>query len=458
MNKITLSAEDNQKLTQEFAHPTIFNLSDFVKKPVEVSFVLEKTSNEGGLLLLNEVDRQIDLIGKLSECIKDSRHQGYVRHTYDSMFRQRIMQIAAGYEDGNDCNYLKNDGILKICSQSENLLASQPTMCRLENQPQTTELYKMAKVFVDNFIASYTNAPGFIILDCDDTSALVYGQQELALFNTYYGDHCFMPLHIYEGMSGKLVTTILKPGRRSKSINVFAIMKKLINYLHQHWPGTLIILRGDGHFCSREFMDWCHNDQTTGFITGIAGNKTLNQLAKVTIESAQREFKQYGKPVKRYHSFEYKAGSWEHSQRIVIKVEANSMGTNVRYITSNLKKVRAKALYETGYCARGSAELRIKEHKTYLLSDRMSCNSFLANQFRLFLHSAAYVLIHTLQTEILKGTEYCNATMKTIQLKIIKVAARVNFMKTKVKIELPCEFYSRWVFGKCFKMFEVLRI
>ena len=458
MNKITLSAEDNQKLTQEFAHPTIFNLSDFVKKPVEVSFVLEKTSNEGGLLLLNEVDRQIDLIGKLSECIKDSRHQGYVRHTYDSMFRQRIMQIAAGYEDGNDCNYLKNDGILKICSQSENLLASQPTMCRLENQPQTTELYKMAKVFVDNFIASYTNAPGFIILDCDDTSALVYGQQELALFNTYYGDHCFMPLHIYEGMSGKLVTTILKPGRRSKSINVFAIMKKLINYLHQHWPGTLIILRGDGHFCSREFMDWCHNDQTTGFITGIAGNKTLNQLAKVTIESAQREFKQYGKPVKRYHSFEYKAGSWEHSQRIVIKVEANSMGTSVRYITSNLKKVRAKALYETGYCARGSAELRIKEHKTYLLSDRMSCNSFLANQFRLFLHSAAYVLIHTLQTEILKGTEYCNATMKTIQLKIIKVAARVNFMKTKVKIELPCEFYSRWVFGKCFKMFEVLRI
>ena len=458
MNKITFSAEDNQKISQKSAHPTIFNLSDLVKKPVEVSFILEKTSSEGGLLLLNEVDRQIGLIEKLSHCIKDSRHQSYIQHTYDSMFRQRIMQIAAGYEDGNDCNYLKNDGILKICAQSENLLASQPTMCRLENQPQTTELYQMAKVFVDNFIASYTDSPEFIILDCDDTSALVYGQQELALFNTYYGDHCFMPLHIYEGMSGKLVTTILKPGRRSKSVNVFAIMKRLINYLHKHWPDTLIILRGDGHFCSKEFMDWCHNDQTTGFITGIAGNKTLNQLAKVTIESAQREFKQYGKPVKRYHSFEYKAGSWEHSQRIVVKVEANSMGTNVRYVASNLKKVRAKALYETGYCARGSAELRIKEHKTYLLSDRMSCNSFLANQFRLFLHSAAYVLIHILQTEILKETEYCNATMKTIQLKLIKTAARVNFMKTKVKIELPCEFYSRWVFEKCFKMFEVLRI
>ncbi|MCF6332034.1 MAG: transposase [Draconibacterium sp.] len=143
----------------------------------------------------------------------------------------------------------------------------------------------------------------------------------------------------------------------------------------------------------------------------------------------------------------------------MVKVEANSFGTNVRYITSNLKAVRAKALYELGYCARGAAsELRIKEHKTYLLSGRMSCNSFMANQFRLFLHSAAYVLIHALQTEMLKGTKYCKATMKAIQLKIIKVAAKVNFMKTKVKIELPREFLTAPEFKKYFNMFEVLRI
>jgi hypothetical protein len=267
-----------------------------------------------------------------------------------------------------------------------------------------------------------------------------------------------MPLHIYEGMSGKLITTILKPGRRSKSVNVFALMKKLINYLHESWPDTLIILRGDGHFCSKEFMDWSHYDETTGFITGITGNKILNDLAKITIESAEREFKQYGNPVKRYHSFEYKAGSWEYPQRVVVKVEVSSMGTNIRYITSSMRNVRSKALYEKGYCARGTAELRIKEHKTYLLSDRMSCNSFMANQVRLFLHSAAYVLIHTLQTEVLKGTEYCKATMKTIQLKLIKVAARVRFMKTKIKIELPEDFYSRLIFEKCFLIFETIRV
>ncbi len=113
---------------------------------------------------------------------------------------------------------MRNDGILKICAGNEQSLASQPTMCRLENTPGRVELYKMGKAFVDNFIASYDKAPDFIILDCDDTNAFLYGQQELSSFNTYYGDHCYMPLHIYKGITGKLITTILKPGRKNKSI------------------------------------------------------------------------------------------------------------------------------------------------------------------------------------------------------------------------------------------------
>jgi len=437
---------------------TLFNLSDFNKKPVEVKFINEQISHDGGLLLLNEVEKQLGLIEKLAGCINDPRHQGYVVHSIDSMLKQRVMQIAAGYEDANDCNTLRDDGILKICAGQEQTLAAQPTMCRLENLPGPKELYNMAKVFIDNFIASYPKAPGLIILDCDDTNALTYGQQELSLFNTYYGDYCYMPLHIYEGFSGKLVTTILKPGRRSKSLNVFSLMKKLINYLSEHWPNTLIILRGDSHFCSKEFMDWSEGRSNIGFLTGITGNAVLNRLSKITVESAKGEYDLYKKPVKRYHSFEYKAGSWEHSQRVVVKVEVSSMGVNVRYIVSSLRNIRSKSLYEQGYCARATAELRIKEHKTYLLSDRMSCTSFMANQFRLFLHSAAYVLIHTLQTEMLKTTEFCKVSMKTIQLKLIKVAARVKIMKTKVKIELPKEFYAKWIFEKCFIMFDALRI
>ena len=436
---------------------TLFNLSDLDKKKVEVRFTMEEISNDGGLLLLKEVDNQIGLIDSLIGCLQDDRHQGYVKHSIGSMLRQRIMQIAAGYEDANDCNSLKDDGILKVCANQQQSLATQPTMCRFENQPDKKELYRMAKAFVDNFIASYKSAPKIIIIDSDDTNSFTYGQQELTLFNSYYGDYCYMPLHIYEGFSGKLITTILKPGRRSKSVNVFAVLKRIIAYLGEHWPNTMIIFRGDSHFCSKELMDWAHDLKNIEFITGLTGNAVLNKYAKVTVESARREYNMYGKPVKRYHSFEYKANSWTYPERVVVKVEANSMGTNVRFIVSSLKNVRSKALYEQGYCARGAAELRIKDHKTYLLSDRMSCNSFLANQFRLFLHSAAYVLIHSLQNGVLDGTEFCKATMKTIQLKLIKVAARVKVLKTKVQIELPAEFYSKWAFEKCFRMFEVMR-
>ena len=458
MNKDTNNYQAQKAKILNSKQPTLFNLSGLGNKKVEVKFTMEKTSNDGGLLLLREVENQIGLINGLVNCIKDERHQSYVEHSIKSMLSQRVMQIAAGYEDANGCNVLNDDEILKLCANQEKALATQPTISRFENKVNTKELYNMAKVFVDQFMASYESEPGIVILDPDDTNSFTYGQQELTLFNNYYGDYCYMPLHIYEGFSGKLITTILKPGRRSKSVNVFSILKRIIMYLREQWPDTMIIVRGDSHFCSKELMDWAHGLKRVEFITGLTGNAVLNKHAKVTIESAKREYNKYNKPVKRYHSFKYKANSWSHFERVVVKVEANSMGTNVRFIVSSLENVRSKALYEQGYCARGAAELRIKDHKTYLLSGRMSCNSFLANQFRLFLHSAAYVLIHSLQNEVLKGTEFCKATMKTIQLKIIKVATRVKVMKTKVKIELPAKFYSKWAFEKCFRVFEVMRI
>jgi hypothetical protein len=220
----------------------------------------------------------------------------------------------------------------------------------------------------------------------------------------------------------------------------------------------MIIVRGDSHFASKDFMQWCTERPMTGYITGLSGNKKLHQLAALTIESAEREFKQYGKPVKRYHSFMYQAGSWDAAQKVVVKVEVSSMGTNIRYVVTNLVQIRAKELYEKGYCARGAMELRIKEHKLYLKSDRSSCNSFYANQFRLFLHSIAYVLLHTMQKQLFKGTEYANATFKTIQNKIIKTAAWVKEIKTRIKVEFPKSCITKELQVKAFEMLGVLRI
>jgi hypothetical protein len=430
-------------------------------KKIELSFSGDQISSDGGLLLLREVENQLKLIDNISNCILDDRDQRYIDHTIKELLTQRVFQIAAGYEDCNDSNDLRGDMILKVCAgrlpQSGNDLASQPTMSRLENSISKKDLIRIGKQLVNTFIESYSHQPEVIIIDCDDTNNNTYGQQELTLFNNYYHDYCYMPLHIYEGLSGKLITTILKPGRRNKQNNVALLLKKLIAHLRLQWPGTMIIVRGDSHFSSKDFMAWADNQPKTGFITGLSGNNKLHELARVTINSAEREFKQYGKPVKRYHSFMYQAGSWEKPQKVVVKVEVSAMGTNIRYIVTNLINFRAKQLYEKGYCARGTMELRIKEHKLYLKSDRSSCQSFLANQFRLFMHSMAYILLHTMQKELFKGTELENATFKTIQNKIIKTAAWVKELRTKIKIEFPRVCPTKEIQIRSFEMLSLLR-
>lgn len=421
-----------------------FSLSTIKNKQVEASYTGKDISSDGGALLLKELDDRLGLIKQLANCANDQRDQRYIDHSYVEMFKQRVFQIACGYEDGNDCNQLRTDSILKLCADrlpdSENDLASQPTISRLENTISSTELYRMAQAFIDQFMSSYEKEPGMIILDCDDTNHITHGDQQLTMFNNYYGEYCYMPLHIYEGLSGKLITTILKPGRRSKNVNVFAILQRIIARLRTKWPNTIIILRGDSHFCSHQFMDWAHDEKNLHFVTGLTGNSKLNERTKETLEIAQRAFEHRGKNQKRYIHFTYKASSWTYEQRVIAKVEVTAKGSNIRYIVTDMKEYRSSHVYEKAYCSRGAMELRIKEHKLYLKSDRSSCNRFQANQFRLLLHSAAYVLIHTLQKEYLKETEFVNSTIKTIQLKVLKTAAWVKEMKTKIKIELPESF------------------
>ena len=316
--------------------------------------------------MLQEMDKRLGLTDMFSRCINDERDQRYIDHQLIEMFRQRIYQIACGYEDGNDCNELRSDPVFKLCAgklpETDPDLASQPTMCRLENSVSNSELYRIAKAIADIFIGSYNKEPGLIIVDCDDTNNNTHGDQQLALFNNYYGEYCYMPLHIYEGLSGKLITTILKPGRRSKNVDVFGILKRVIAHLRQHWKNTIIVLRGDSHFCSHQYMDWSVDRPNTHFVTGLSGNKKLNELAKITIESAQRAFEVNGTDQKRYSAFQYQAQSWGHSQRAIVKVEVTKKGTNVRYIVTDMQQYRASHVYETGFCARGNMELRISMH------------------------------------------------------------------------------------------------
>jgi hypothetical protein len=439
-----------------------FNLLEVNQKPVILDFNGGQISSDGGILLLREVENQIKIVSSLAEVINDPRDSRYVKHTVIDMMMQRVSQIAAGYEDADDCDALRSDPIFKMFAnrlpEVDEDLASQPTMSRFENSITRTYLYRLAKVFVDNFISSYEQEPEIIVLDFDDTADEVYGGQQLALFNNYYKETCFMPLHVYEGLTGKLVTTILKPGKRSTGDTMLAITKRLINYIRSKFPNTVIIYRGDSHFAYPQIMEWIEQQQNVYYVTGLTGNTRLESMIQHHIERAQQLYKEYNRKVSLFHSFNYKAESWSIYRRVVAKVEILEDGTlNIRYIVTDMKQAKATVLYKEIYCARGQAELYIKEHKLYLKSDRTSCHRFMANQFRLLLHSAAYVLLHALKNNILKHTQWATATISTIRLRLLKIGSRVRHLKTRIKVELPSSYPLQDTLQRSFQIFEILR-
>jgi len=447
-----------------------FSLMPISNTKVEVSFKAHDLSSQGGLLLMREYEQQDGFIDRIAGCIEDTRHQPYVQHSYYEMIMQRICQIAAGYEDADDSDLLRNDSILKICSgrlPNDAALSSQPTITRLENKITHKELYKIGEVFLDEFIRSYKKPPKVIILDCDDSNFNTYGNQQGTLFNDYYGEYCYMPLFIFEGISGKMILPMLRPGRRNKSINIYKILRRIINRLRKEWKHTEFIVRGDSHFCCHELMDWnehqfiesqkfiqwVRKQRNVYFITGLTGNKALSAITKECVERAEQDFRKYGQPIRFFKSFTYKAGSWKYQQRVIVKIEINEMGTNIRYIVTNFKHNNSRFLYQELYCGRGQMELYIKELKTYLYADRMSCNKFTANQFRLFLHAAAYVILLKIKQNIFDKSALETATLMTIREKIMLTAVHIRVLKTKIKIEFPENHPYRELLEKAFMKF-----
>jgi len=130
-------------------------------------------------------------------------------------------------------------------------------MSRLENSITRTGLYRIAQAFVDIFTHSYDTPPDGIILDIDDTDDPTHDSQQLTLFNAYHNTYCYMLIHIYEGKSGKLVTTILRPGKRPSGKEIVTILKRIVKRIRASWPNVGIILRADSHYSTPEVHDWC---------------------------------------------------------------------------------------------------------------------------------------------------------------------------------------------------------
>lgn len=436
----------NQASSELFLDDERLEATPVDSKPVYVDFTGGALSSDAGLLLLREVDEQIGLTEAAAEVLADRRDPRYTLHSMRELLRQCVYQIAAGYEDGNDSDTLRFEPIVKMAAGrlplSGAALASQPTISRFQNQPSRTDLYRMAACIVEQFIASYDEAPQLIVLDFDDTESRTYGNQQLALFNVYHQSYCYLPLHVYEGISGRLVTTILKPAVL-KGPALLSILRRLFKRLRKQWPHTTIAFRGDSQFCRHEVMDFIESEPNGMYVSGLQTNQALKRLAAPVIEETERLFKQSDRSrIERFHTLRYKPSSWSRYRRVIVKIEVTAKGTKVVFVVTNMEEARAKTLYQTVYCNRGRAENFIKDHKRYLRSDRASCNRFEANQFRLFLHSLAYILFDTLRREVFRETQWADSTIETLRLKLIKVGARVRELKTRIKIDLPtaCPF------------------
>jgi hypothetical protein len=412
-------------------------------KKIEADFNGGEVSSDAGVLFLREVESRIGLISKMTDSLRDRRHPAYVKHQLLELFKQRIFQIACGYEDANDSNELRSDPIIKIACErlpdEDPPLASQPTISRFENSLSRTDLYRIAEAFVDVFIESYSEPPEGIILDIDDTDDLTYGHQQLALFNAYHGDYCYMPIHIYEGKSGKLITTVLRPGKRPTGKQIVSILKRVVRKIRQAWPEVGILLRADAYYSCPAVFDFCE-DNDMKYVLGFKPLSPLVRQVKPFLKEASLRFDLEKRPVKLFTETLYQAKSWPKTRRVIAKVEYNALGSNTRFIITNLEHWNRRFIYQTVYCDRGTMELMIKEHKNHLMSDRTSCTSFSANQFRLFLHSAAYVIHHTFRRLHLKGTEWASAQFDTIRCKIIKIGARVIQRTRKIRVHLPTSF------------------
>src|SRR5947209_7009410 len=244
-------------------------------KAVDLDFDGGRLSSDAGLVLLKDPDEQLGLTHNLAAVLSDPRDPRRVHFTHHDLLKQRVLQIAAGYEDANDSNTLRDDPIFKLLldrlPETGAPLASQPTMSRCENRVSRTEHYRMAVVLLNQFIASYDSPPTFIVLYVDVTEDRVHGQQEHARYDGYYGGYCFIPFHLYEGLSGRLITTILK-AKRFTGTQMLAVLKRVVKRLRQAWPDTLVILRGDSHFAYPEVMQWIEEQPELSYVTGLTSN------------------------------------------------------------------------------------------------------------------------------------------------------------------------------------------
>jgi Transposase DDE domain group 1 len=408
------------------------------RKKLVAAFDGGRITTDGGVLLLGMVERQLGIAAKLAELIADPRNPALVTHSVDDILRARILAIACGYEDADDLDHLRTDPAFKLaCNRlpdSGGDLCSQPTVSRWENAPTLREVVRMTYAMIDLYCASYARLPAAVTLDIDDTPDIVHGHQQLSLFNSHYGERCFLPIHVYDIATRRPVAVLLRPGKTPSGEEILGHLRRLFRRIRLHWPNTRLTIRGDSHYGRPEVMAWCEANGLD-YIFGLSGNAVLDRMVEPVADQVRVQRALTQEPaVRRYSEIRYGAKSWHGERRVAARIEATSQGLDIRYVVTNLRRGSAEWLYAAMYCVRGQAENLIKLHKSQLASDRTSCREPIANQVRLILHTAAYWLLLCVRNTIPNPQPLATAEFTTLRLRLIKIGACITETTTRVRI------------------------
>jgi hypothetical protein len=409
-----------------------------VPVPLAVDFRGGRLTSDGGWPWVATADQALGLCTTLAAALPDRRRRRG-RHTLLDLLRQRIYQIAAGYEDQDDADALRTDPLLKlVCGrlpESDPDLASQPTFSRLENALSARDCYRLAEAIGEVYLRERerTGVPERIVLDVDSTDDPTHGAQEGSAYHGYFRQHMYHPLLVFDGETGQVITAILRPGTAHAGHGALAILKRLVARLRVRWPGVAIEVRADAGFAKPEIYAYCERERIT-YTIGLGRNARLETVATPLVAAALAESASAdGAKVRLLGETRYQAHSWPHARRVIIKAEILAKGLNTRFVVTT-RDDPPETLY-AWYTDRGETENWIKDLKTACFADRLSCHRFLANQVRLLLHGAAYCLLDTLR-RWLAAAGAARMQLETLRLRLIKIGGRVRQLPTRVHLRL----------------------
>jgi hypothetical protein len=399
------------------------------RRIVTATFDDARLTSDAGVSFLHRIDKRLGLSDRLAAAMVDRRDCSKVRHTLRDLLMQRIALICAGYEDANDATALRHDPAFQLALgrvPGEAPLASQPTLSRFE-QRSHRDLLALSNVLLDLWIerlkrkAKKSKKRLRIILDFDSTDFITHGDQQLNFFHGHYGNYIYYPVLVFD-QDGFPVAAVLRSGD-TRTGGVCAVLLRIMEKLSFALGKFDLLVRADAGFSTPELYRLC---DTMGicYVVGLITHKTLRERAEGWMEEARESFDRTGEPVRLIREFQHRWGRKDGgTHRIITKAEVTALGDNPRFLITNMT-VPPEQVYAT-YTGRGQCENQIKELKCAMLGDRMSCHAFAANQFRLLLHTAAYVLMFVLR-EQLDALSSTRMQMDTLRLRILKVAAVVK--------------------------------